>query len=567
MSSLISPYGGRLVDLLVPAEEAASAKREAAGLPAVVLGDRARLDLEMLATGAFSPLTTFLGEPDYLSVLERGRLANGTVWTIPITLPLPEAPNVKPGEAIALRSSRQELLAILELSEVYPWDRRREMTAVLGKWDDAHPLVLESASWAPRYGTGRLRVLPLPKPADFASLRRTPSEVRALLGAMDAPAVVAFQTRNPLHRSHEELLRRAQETTGGALLVHPVVGLTKPGDVDHVTRVRCYRALVEAYLDPSRTLLSLLPLAMRMAGPREAVWHAIVRRNFGASHFVVGRDHAGPGNDSTGKPFFGPYEARDRVLAAAPEIGVTPVTFDEMVYLPDEGRYEESTKVPAGVRVANLSGTAVRDLLAKGEALPEWFSRPEVAAILADAEKPTHRQGFCVWFTGLSGAGKSATADALTTLLLERGRTVTLLDGDVVRTHLSKGLGFSQEDRETNIRRIGFVASEVVRHGGVAVCAAISPHRHVREEVRALVGRHRFFEVFVDTPLAVCETRDEKGLYRLAREGKIAVFTGVTDPYEAPERAEITLSTTGPTVEENARTILSLLEARGFVRT
>jgi sulfate adenylyltransferase len=391
--------------------------------------------------------------------------------------------------------------------------------------------------------------------------------VRARLETLGHHRVVAFQTRNPMHRSHEELTKRAMRQIDGALLLHPAVGLTKPGDVDHYTRVRSYRALAERHYEQQRTLLALLPLAMRMAGPREALWHALVRRNHGASHFIVGRDHAGPGNDSAGKPFFGPYDAQQLVARHAHEIGVQMVPFQELVYLPDEDRYEESSRVPTGVRVLQISGTQVRDeYLAKGRALPEWFTRPETAAILAEAHPPTHERGFCVWFTGLPSAGKSTTAEALTRLLLERGRQVTLLDGDVVRTHLSKGLGFSREDRDTNIRRIGFVAAEIVRHGGVAVCAAVSPYRATRNQCRALVGAEQFFEVFVDTPLEVCEQRDSKGLYSKARRGELKGFTGVDDPYEPPTQAELVLGAPEAGVEENARRILTLLRERGYLR-
>jgi sulfate adenylyltransferase len=379
--------------------------------------------------------------------------------------------------------------------------------------------------------------------------------------------VVAFQTRNPLHRSHEELTKRAMTKTGGTLLLHPVVGLTKPGDVDHVTRVRTYEALVKKYYDPRRTLLSLLPLAMRMAGPREALWHALIRRNYGATHFIVGRDHAGPGKDSAGKPFFGPYQAQELALAHAQEMGIEILAFGELVYLPDEDRYEEAERVPPQARTLSISGSQVREeYLAQGRPLPEWFTRPEIASILAEAAPPRHKQGFCVWLTGLSGAGKSATAEAVTALLLERGRQVTLLDGDVVRTHLSKGLGFSREDRDTNIRRIGFVAAEVTRHGGVAVCAAVSPYRAARSECRGMVGEERFLEVFVDTPLEVCEARDSKGLYAKARRGELPAFTGISDPYEPPLAADLVLETEVCSPLDNAKRILTELERRGFVQ-
>jgi sulfate adenylyltransferase len=306
---------------------------------------------------------------------------------------------------------------------------------------------------------------------------------------------------------------------------------------------------------------------MRLAGPREALWHMIIRRNYGANHLIVGRDHAGPGNDSTGKPFYGPYDAQDLAEQYSPELGVKIVPFTMLVYLPDDGRYEEVSKVAAGVRTANISGTQVRDdYLNNGRKLPDWFTRPEVAEILAESYPPRHKQGVCIWFTGLSGAGKTTTAEVLTELLLEHGRQVTLLDGDVVRTHLSKGLGFSKEDRDINIRRIGFVAAEIVRHGGTAVCAAVSPYRATRGDVRRMVGTDHFVEVFVDTPLAVCETRDYKGMYAKARRGEIKGFTGIDDPYELPEHPEIVLDTVNHTPEENAHIIVKHLLAQGLLR-
>jgi sulfate adenylyltransferase len=343
--------------------------------------------------------------------------------------------------------------------------------------------------------------------------------------------------------------------------------LTKPGDIDHFTRVRSYKVLAERYYDPSRMMLALLPLAMRMAGPREALWHAIIRRNFGANHLIVGRDHASPGRDSKDRPFYGPYDAQELVAKFEGETGVKPVPFSELLYIPEEDRYEESSRIPEGKRTASISGTEVRErYLQRGRQLPDWFTRPEVASILAEAHPPRHGQGFCIWFTGLSGAGKSTTAEILAVKLLENGRRVTVLDGDVVRTNLSKGLGFGKEDRDTNIRRIGFVAAEIARHGGAVVCAAVSPYRATRNECRALVGGDRFVEVFVDTPLDVCESRDVKGMYRQAREGKIKNFTGVDDPYESPHNAELTLDTVARTAEENAERILAYLVEKGFVR-
>jgi len=561
---LIPPYGGRLINLVVSAEEREELLAEASHLPSIQISMRSLCDLELLATGGFSPLTGFMGRADYERVLEEMRLADGTLWPIPVTLPVEQSHFGS--DRIVLRDVHNNPLAIMEVSEIYRWDAEREALAVAGTTDPRHPLVAEVARWGKFYAAGRLRVFNLPRYYDFTDLRRTPAEVRRLLQAMGRPNVVAFQTRNPMHRIHEELTKRAAAQIDGSLLIHPVVGMTKPGDVDHFTRVRSYRLLVDKYYDPGRTLLSLLPLAMRMAGPREAVWHAIIRRNYGANHFIVGRDHAGPGNDSNGKPFYEPYAAQELLAHHAAEIGVKMIPFTELVYLKREGRYVPIDEVPPGAEIATISGSQVRDeYLAKGRLLPEWFTRPETAEILRQMYPPRHRQGFCVWFTGLSGAGKSTIAAILNVLLLERGRTPTILDGDVVRTHLSKGLGFSREDRDTNILRIGFVASAVVKAGGAVICAAVSPYRAARNECRAMIGSDQFIEVFVNTPLEVCEQRDVKGLYAKARRGEIRGFTGIDDPYEPPVNPELTLSTIDVTPEENARKIIRYLEEKGFL--
>jgi sulfate adenylyltransferase len=565
-SILIPPYGGKLVNLLVTGEERQALLEKATKLPSVQISARAMCDLELLATGAFSPLDRFMKKADYERVLTEMRTGDGTLFPIPITLPVEESALPSYGEEITLNDSRNNTLAIMQIEEVYHYDPQREARLVLGSTDPKHPLTSEMVRWGKVYVSGALKVINLPHYYDFVDLRRTPAEVRAILERMGNQKVVAFQTRNPLHRIHEELTKRAAEEVNGSLLIHPVVGMTKPGDVDHYTRVRVYRTLVERYYDRNRTLLSLLPLAMRMAGPREALWHAIIRRNFGATHFIVGRDHAGPGNDSQGRPFYGPYEAQAMLTQYGEEIGVTPVEFKALVYLADEDRYEEQTKVPEDARIFSISGTQVRDdYLAKGKTLPEWFTRPETADILQQMYPARHKQGLCIWFTGLSGAGKSTTAEILTSLLLERGRQVTLLDGDVVRTHLSKGLGFSREDRDTNILRIGFVAGEIARHGGTVICAAISPYRATRNEARKMVSEERFVEVFVDTPIEVCEERDVKGLYARARRGQITGFTGVDDPYEAPVNPEITLNTVEFSAEDNARHIATYLEEQGFL--
>jgi sulfate adenylyltransferase len=563
---LITPYGGHLVDLFVPEAMRAERLAFAAKLRSLQLTQRAACDLELLATGGFSPLRQFMGEADYHRVVAEMRLADGTLFPIPVTLPITADAPIAVGDTIALRDEKNNLLAIMQVEEKYLWDVAEAALKVFGTLDVRHPIVAEMHRWGMWNIAGRLEVLALPPHHDFTALRLTPRQVRVRLNEMGRRNVVAFQTRNPMHRAHEELTRLAAESIDGVLLLHPSVGMTKPGDVDHYTRVRTYKALTERYYPPDRVLLALLPLAMRMGGPREAVWHAIIRRNHGASHFIVGRDHAGPGNDSQGKPFYGAYDAQNLVRAHEAELGVTMLSFSEMVYLPDEDRYEEEARIAAGTKTAKLSGTQVRDAyLNKGRMLPDWFTRPEVARVLAESYPPRHRQGVCLWFTGLSGAGKSTIADVLTTMLPEYGRQVTVLDGDVVRTHLSKGLGFSAEDRDTNIRRIGFVAAEIVRHGGVVICAAISPYRATRADVRHMVGADQFAEIYVNTPIEVCEQRDAKGMYAKARRGEIRHFTGVDDPYEPPLEPEITLDTLAHSPQENARAVVDWLLEQGFI--
>ena len=562
---LITPYGGELVDLLVPRDKLLERTAYANTLPFIQISSRVECDLELLAIGAFSPLRGFMNQSDFQNVLDTMRLADGTLFPMPITLPVDASQEIELGTDIALRDSKNNILAIQTVDEIYEWDLEETATKVFGKFDTRHPIIAEMHRWGRRNIAGKLEVLQVPPHLDFADLRRTPAQTRTVLESYGHENVVAFQTRNPLHRVHEALTKRAAANIDGVLLLHPVVGMTQPGDVDHYTRVRVYKTLIDNYYEDDRSLLSLLPLAMRMGGPREAVWHAIIRRNYGANHLIVGRDHAGPGADSRGEPFYGPYDAQDLVIQHGHELGVQPVPFTEMVYLEDEDRYEETSNLPPGARIRKISGTQVReDYLGAGVPLPPWFSRPEVAQILAESYPPRHRRGVCLWFTGLSGSGKSTTAEHIVNLLLEIGRNVTVLDGDVVRTHLSKGLGFSKEDRDTNIRRIGYVASQIVRHGGLAICAAISPYRATRENVRNLVGEG-FMEIHMATPLEYVEAHDVKGLYARARRGEIKGFTGIDDPYEAPLNPEITLTAEGNSAEDNARLVVERLIDLGYV--
>jgi sulfate adenylyltransferase len=565
-TTLISPYKGPLIDLAVPADERPDLFSYAAACPSLQLTRRETCDLEMLTVGGFSPLGTFMGERDYLSVLEEMRLSDGTVFPIPITVSTDDLSNIKIGRNLALRDPKNELLAVMNVDEIYEWDRRQFGQAVCGTTDTRHPLVAEIQEWGRFNLSGQIRVLALPLHHDFTDLRLTPRQARERLLSLGRTDVAAFQTRNPVHWAHEAIMKKALDMVNATLLLHPVVGMSKEGDIDHFTRVRTYKAILDLAFTRERALLALLPLAMRMAGPREAVWHAIVRRNYGANHFIVGRDHAGPGTNQDGMPFYEPFAAQSLASNLSEEIGVRILSFHELVYLPDESRYAESNEIDRGRKAFFLSGTQIREgFLKNGNKLPDWSTRPEVADILKESCPPRHLRGICLWFTGLSGAGKSTTAEIVTSLLLEEGRQSTVLDGDVVRTHLSKGLGFSKEDRDVNVRRIGFVASEIARHGGVAICAAVSPYRHSRNQVRQMFEDGHFIEIFVDTPLKVCENRDAKGMYAMARRGEISNFTGVDDVYEVPLSAEITLDTETRTANENARSIIEYLRSKGIL--
>jgi sulfate adenylyltransferase len=566
---LNAPHGGTLVDLLVSPERAQELKRAAKDWPSWDLSERQLCDLELLLNGGFSPLRGFLGQKDYTSVCERMRLADGTLWPMPITLDVSEAlaEKVAVGKQLALRDPEGVILAVLTITDLWRPDREAEARAVFGSTDPKHPgsAYLQKRSH-PVYLGGTLEGLQPPHHYDYGDLRLSPQELRAAFARMGWRRVVAFQTRNPLHRAHFELTRRAAEESGANLLIHPVVGMTKPGDVDHYTRVRCYRAIMPHY--PRNTAqLALLPLAMRMGGPREALWHALIRKNFGCSHFIVGRDHAGPGKDSAGKDFYGPYDAQELLKQHAAEIGIEMVPFLQMSYVAESDQYYPADKLPAGSKALDISGTELRSRLQTGREIPEWFSYPEVVRELRSTHPPRSKQGFTVFFTGLSGSGKSTVANVLLVKLLEMGgRPVTLLDGDIVRKHLSSELGFSKEHRDINIRRIGYVASEITKNGGIALCAPIAPYETVRHEVREMISPlGGFVLVHMSTPIETCETRDRKGLYAAARAGKIKGFTGIDDPYEVPPNAEIRIDTSTCTPAEAAQEVILYLEREGFI--
>jgi len=566
---LVSPHGGALVDLLVEEDRVAELRARSADWPSWDLTPRQLCDLELLLCGGFSPLLGFLGQADYESVVSRMRLADGTLWPMPVTLDVTSelAARLGPGASLALRDPEGVMLAALHITEMWQPDLSHEAQAVFATLDRTHPAVdhLLNATH-PWYVAGTLEGLQLPGHYDYGVLRQTPAQLRAEFTMMGWRRVVAFQTRNPLHRAHVELTLRAAKEVEANLLIHPVVGMTKPGDVDHYTRVRCYQAIMPGY-PHGMAKLSLLPLAMRMGGPREAMWHAIIRKNYGASHLIVGRDHAGPGADSSGKPFYGPYEAQHLLGEHEAELGITMVPFSQMVYVQDRDEYLPDDEVPEGARVLSISGTELRKRLNDGKDLPAWFTPPAVATELRRSYPPRSRQGFSVFFTGLSGSGKSTIANVLLVKLLELGgRPVTLLDGDVVRKHLSSELGFSKEHRGLNIRRIGFVAAEIAKNGGIAICAPIAPYAETRRRVREMVeAGGGFILVHISTPLEVCESRDRKGLYAKARAGILKEFTGVSDPYEAPDDAEVVIDSTGMSAAEAAQQVILHLEREGYV--
>ena len=522
--------------------------------------------------GGFSPLTGFMTSSDYDSVCDDMRLADGTLWPMPITLDLSEeaAEGLVAGSSLALRDPEGVMLvmlAALQVEDVWRPDLSAEGDKVFGTTNSEHPGVaylLEQSG--PVYVDGRIEGMQLPHHYDFRVLRETPRQLREDFARLGWRKVVAFQTRNPMHRAHQELTLHAAKEVGANLLIHPVVGMTKPGDVDHFTRVRCYQALLPTY--PTFTAkLSLLNLAMRMGGPREAVWHAIIRKNHGCTHFIVGRDHAGPGNDSEGNPFYGPYEAQDLMRKYADELGVEMVPFRLMVYLEDRDAYMPIDEVPEGAEVKSISGTELRTRLAEGRSIPSWFTFPDVAAELRRSHPPRSKQGFTVFFTGLSGSGKSTVANVLQVMLLQMGgRSVTLLDGDIVRTNLSSELGFSKEHRDLNIQRVGFVASEITKGGGIALCAPIAPYAAVRKQNRDLISKvGGYMLVYMATPLEVCEQRDRKGLYAKARAGIIKEFTGISDPNEVPEDPDVVIDTSDTTPEAAAQQIFLHLEREGYI--
>lgn len=556
-------------ELYVSYESAQKLKIEAGELPSWDLTPRQICDLELLMNGGFNPLKGFLSEEDYNGVVENMRLADGSLWPMPITLDIDDkfAETVEPGQDIALRDQEGVILAIMSVSDKWVPNKSREAEKVFGADDSAHPAVNYLHNTAGNtYLGGPITGIQQPVHYDFRARRDTPNELRTRFRKLGWRRIVAFQTRNPLHRAHQELTFRAAKEAQANLIIHPVVGLTKPGDIDHFTRVRCYEAVLNQY-PSATTTMSLLNLAMRMAGPREAVWHGLIRKNHGCTHFIVGRDHAGPGKNSGGEDFYGPYDAQDLFREHEEEMGIEMVPFKHMVFVEDRAQYEPADEVEKGAKVLNISGTELRRRLAEGLEIPEWFSFPAVVSELRRTRPPRFKQGFTVFFTGFSGSGKSTIANALMVKLMEMGgRPVTLLDGDIVRKNLSSELGFSKEHRDLNIRRIGYVASEITKNGGIAICAPIAPYATTRRAVREDIETFgAFIETHIATSIEECERRDRKGLYKLAREGKIKEFTGISDPYDVPENPELRIETEHSDVDNCAHQVILKLESMGLI--
>jgi len=559
-------------ELYVSHESAQKLKVEAGNLTSHDLTPRQICDLELLMNGGFNPLKGFHSEADYNSVVENMRTADGALWPIPITLDVKSAfaDKIEIGQDIALRDQEGVILATMTVTDKWVPNKAREAEMVFGADDSAHPAVNYLHNQAGDvYLGGPVTGIQQPVHYDFRGRRDTPNELRAYFRKMGWRKVVAFQTRNPLHRAHQELTFRAAKEAQANLLIHPVVGLTKPGDVDHFTRVRCYEAVLDQY-PASTTAMSLLNLAMRMAGPREAVWHGLIRKNHGCTHFIVGRDHAGPGNNSKGEDFYGPYDAQDLFREHQEEMGIEMVDFKHMVWVSERSQYEamDEIKDKDEVTILNISGTELRRRLAEGLEIPEWFSFPQVVEELRRTRPARSKQGFTVFLTGFSGSGKSTIANALMVKLMEMGgRPVTLLDGDIVRKNLSSELGFSKEHRDLNIRRIGYVASEITKNGGIAICAPIAPYATTRRAVREEIEEFgAFIEVHVATSIEECERRDRKGLYKLAREGKIKEFTGISDPHDVPVNPEMVMETENVEVDNCAHQIILKLESMGLIK-
>lgn len=570
MNQLIAAYGGQLLNLYATADNIMAEKNKAQNYPSWSLNRRQLCDVELLLNGAFSPLDGFLSQHDYESVLTSMRLNDGTLWPMPINLDVSAAfaESIKPGENIALRDAEGVLIANMRVTDCWAADKIAESNAVFGSTDINHPgvhyLLHETGAY---YLGGILTGVTAPFYYDFNDYRHSPAQLRASFEKQQWSNVIAFQTRNPLHRAHVIMTKRLMAQHQAKFVIHTAVGVTKPGDIDHYSRVRCYQKILAHYPNDC-AMLSLLPLAMRMAGPREALWQAIIRQNYGFSHFIVGRDHSGPGRDNRGGHFYDVKAAQQLVLAHQDELNIKILTAPFLLYSPGRGEFCEDSQFLPGEEGLYISGAELRGLLQKGLPIPDWFAYPEIVAELHTVLPPRSKQGVTLFFTGFSGSGKSTLANGVMVKLLELGgRKVTLLDGDLVRKILSSELTFSKKHRDLNILRIGYVASEITKNGGVAVCAPIAPYAQTRRKVRNMVEEQgSFIEIHVATSIEVCESRDRKGLYAQARAGKIKGFTGIDDPYEVPENPELRIDTAEYSIAEAVDLVLAKLTEMGIIQ-
>ena len=540
----------------------------------LVLNQRQLCDLECISNHSFNPVNNFLNEKDYNSVVNNNRLSDGSLWPMPINLDINDITLDKFKNSgfdnFCLRDTEFNILGVLNVENIWKPDKLLEAKRVFGG-DPEHPAINHLMNSGNYYVSGELSIYQSPIHYDYTHIRHTPSQIKKNL-PIDKP-IVAFQTRNPMHKAHMELVGEAVKSINGHALIHPVVGLTKPGDIDYHTRIKCYQEVIKnGYMETQSgkipSTLALLPLAMRMGGPREALWHALIRQNYGATHFICGRDHAGPGSNSKGKDFYGAYEARDFVKSFQDELDINIISFDMMAYIENKKKYYPISKITENDTPLNLSGTEVRNRLKTGEDIPEWFSPPSVVKILREVHPIKNKQGFTLFFTGLSGSGKSTIANGLLSKLYEiTNKPITVLDGDEVRTFLSSELGFSKEHRDLNIARIAFVASEINKARGITICAAIAPFENARKNAREIVTNKggNFIEIFVDVNLEICEERDRKGLYKKARDGVIPEFTGINSPYEIPSNPEIIIDADEMSVSESVNKIYDYLKNNNFI--